>query len=94
MNLAQKLIDILKKDNVLLTGGAGVGKSYLVGEVVSELRKVGKQVVVLGSTGVSAVNVGGQTLHSFLPLASAIILMNSPAMTDTPRQDWLRSKKC
>ncbi len=65
MNLAQKLIDILKKDNVLLTGGAGVGKSYLVGEVVTELRKLGKQVVVLGSTGVSAVNVGGQTLHSF-----------------------------
>ena len=65
MNLAQKLIDILKKDNVLLTGGAGVGKSYLVGEVVTELRKVGKQIVVLGSTGVSAVNVGGQTLHSF-----------------------------
>ncbi len=65
MNLAEKLIDILKKDNVLLTGGAGVGKSYLVGEVVSTLRKVGKQIVVLGSTGVSAVNVGGQTLHSF-----------------------------
>jgi len=65
LNLAQKLIDILKKDNVLLTGGAGVGKSYLVGEVVTELRKVGKQIVVLGSTGVSAVNVGGQTLHSF-----------------------------
>lgn len=44
---SRKLIDILKKDNVLLTGGAGVGKSYLVGEVVSALRKVGKQVVVL-----------------------------------------------
>jgi len=65
LSLAQKIIDILKKDNVLLTGGAGVGKSYLVGELVMELRKVGKQVVVLGSTGVSAVNVGGQTLHSF-----------------------------
>ena len=65
MNLSSKLIDILKQNNVLLTGGAGVGKSYLVGEVVSELRKRGKQVVVLGSTGVSAVNVSGQTLHSF-----------------------------
>ncbi len=65
MNLAHELIDILQKNNALLTGGAGVGKSYLVGEVVSALRKIGKQVVVLGSTGVSAVNVGGQTLHSF-----------------------------
>ena len=65
MNLAHELIDILQKNNVLLTGGAGVGKSYLVGEVVSALRKIAKQVVVLGSTGVSAVNVGGQTLHSF-----------------------------
>ena len=65
MNLSLKLIDILQKNNVLLTGGAGVGKSYLVSEVVSALRKIGKQIVVLGSTGVSAVNVGGQTLHSF-----------------------------
>lgn len=65
MNVAHELIDILQKNNVLLTGGAGVGKSHLVGEVVTALRKIGKQVVVLGSTGVSAVNVGGQTLHSF-----------------------------
>jgi len=65
LSLKEKVIEILKKNNVLLTGGAGVGKSYLVGELVSELRKKGKQVVVLGSTGVSAVNVGGQTLHSF-----------------------------
>ena len=65
LNLAQEVIDLLEKNHVLLTGGAGVGKSYLVGEIVFALRKIGKQVVVLGSTGVSAVNVGGQTLHSF-----------------------------
>ena len=65
LNLVHNVIDILEKNNVLLTGGAGVGKSYLVGEIVTSLRKIGKQVVVLGSTGVSAVNVGGQTLHSF-----------------------------
>ncbi|NCD12015.1 MAG: PIF1 helicase [Epsilonproteobacteria bacterium] len=65
MSLSLKLIEILQTRHVLLTGGAGVGKSYLVGEVVTNLRKIGKQVVVLGSTGVSAVNVGGQTVHSF-----------------------------
>ncbi|MBV5277657.1 MAG: AAA family ATPase [Campylobacteraceae bacterium] len=65
MSLKVKVIEFLKTNNLFLTGGAGVGKSYLVGEIVSELRKVGKQIVVLGSTGVSAVNVGGQTLHSF-----------------------------
>ncbi|MBN1839689.1 MAG: AAA family ATPase [Campylobacterales bacterium] len=65
MSLSLKLIEILQTRHALLTGGAGVGKSYLVGEVVTNLRKIGKQVVVLGSTGVSAVNVGGQTVHSF-----------------------------
>ncbi len=63
--MTQKLIDILDKNNVLLTGGAGVGKSYLVKEVVTTLRLANKQVIVLGSTGVSAVNINGQTLHSF-----------------------------
>lgn len=65
MSLSLKLIEILQTRHVLLTGGAGVGKSYLVGEVVTSLRKIGKQVVILGSTGVSAVNVNGQTVHSF-----------------------------
>lgn len=65
MNLVEKLIKIVNKNNILLTGGAGVGKSYLVKELISTLRTANKQVVVLGSTGVSAVNIGGQTLHSF-----------------------------
>ena len=55
----------LKQDNVFLTGGAGVGKSYITNEIISEYRNAGKQVVALGSTGVSAVNIGGFTIHSF-----------------------------
>jgi len=58
-------LEALKYSNVFLTGGAGVGKSYITTEVISDYRKRGKQVVSLGSTGVSAVNIGGFTVHSF-----------------------------
>ncbi len=59
------VLEALKHNNVFLTGGAGVGKSYITNEVISTYRKEGKQVVSLGSTGVSAVNIGGFTIHSF-----------------------------
>ncbi len=63
--------EALKHSNVFLTGGAGVGKSYLTNEVISAYRKEGKQVVALGSTGVSAVNIGGFTVHSFFAFGIA-----------------------
>ena len=59
------VLEALKHGNVFLTGGAGTGKSYITNEVIRHYRKAGKQVVALGSTGVSAVNIGGFTLHSF-----------------------------
>ena len=59
------ILEALKHSNVFLTGGAGVGKSYITTEVITDYRKRGKQVVSLGSTGVSAVNIGGFTVHSF-----------------------------
>jgi len=59
------VLEALKHSNVFLTGGAGVGKSYITNEVILDYRKRGKQVVSLGSTGVSAVNIGGFTVHSF-----------------------------
>ena len=49
-------------DNLFLTGRAGTGKSTLL----TEFRKnTKKRVAVLAPTGVAAVNVGGQTIHSF-----------------------------
>ena len=60
-----EVLETLKHSNVFLTGGAGVGKSYITNEVISDYRKRGKQVISLGSTGVSAVNIGGFTVHSF-----------------------------
>ncbi len=57
--------EALRHSNVFLTGGAGVGKSYMTNEIISAYRKDDRQVVALGSTGVSAVNIGGFTVHSF-----------------------------
>ena len=65
MNELERLVKLLKTQHVFLTGGGGVGKSYLCNQLISDYRSRAKQVVVLGSTGISAVHVGGQTIHSF-----------------------------
>jgi hypothetical protein len=53
---------------VFLTGGAGVGKSYTTNNIVKHYENKGLTVVKLGSTGIAATNINGQTLHSFLEL--------------------------
>lgn len=63
--LIEQILDILETNNLFLTGGGGVGKSYTTRAIISHYRQNGKNVVVLGSTGISAVNVGGVTIHSF-----------------------------
>jgi ATP-dependent DNA helicase PIF1 len=55
----------LTDNNIFLSGGAGVGKSYLTSKIIDLYKNEGKNVVPLGSTGISAVNIGGYTLHSF-----------------------------
>lgn len=56
----------LAENNVFLTGGAGVGKSHTTNEIIHHYRtQSDTQVVALGSTGVSAINIGGFTVHSF-----------------------------
>lgn len=60
-----KLMEYLKYNNIFLSGGAGVGKSFLMSRLIKEYRKNGKIVIALGSTGISAFNIGGVTLHSF-----------------------------
>ncbi len=63
--MVDKVCNILKDNNLFLTGGAGVGKSHTTLNVAKKLLSEGKNVVSLGSTGVSAVAIGGMTVHSF-----------------------------
>ncbi len=57
---------ISKKDeNVFVTGKAGTGKSTLL-EYIRAMST--KRIVVLAPTGISAINVSGETIHSFFTL--------------------------
>ncbi len=60
----QRALHLLERTrrHVLVTGRAGTGKSTLLRYF---LRRTRKKAVVLAPTGVAAVNVGGQTIHSF-----------------------------
>ncbi|EAK0822856.1 helicase [Campylobacter lari] len=63
--MLSRLENFLRDNNIFLSGGAGVGKSFLTMELIRYYRVQGKIVVVLGSTALSAFNIGGVTLHSF-----------------------------
>ncbi len=71
MDNLQTLMHFLKTDHVFLTGGGGVGKSYLTSKLIKSYKEQKKQIVILGSTGISAVCIGGQTLHSFFAFGIA-----------------------
>ncbi len=59
------------KQNIFLTGGAGVGKTTITKEIIKNFENEHKKVAKLASTGIAATLINGQTLHSFLDLGIA-----------------------
>ncbi len=59
-----KALEVMERGNrhAFITGKAGTGKSTLLDHF---RRTTGKQVAVLAPTGVAALNIQGQTIHSF-----------------------------
>ncbi|MBK5260646.1 MAG: AAA family ATPase [Thermoanaerobaculia bacterium] len=62
-----------KRPIVLITGGAGTGKSTFIRALRERAKE--RNLVVLAPTGVAALNAGGQTIHSFcrLPLKPIVV---------------------
>ena len=78
------LLDLLESNNqsVFITGRAGTGKSTLL-QLFRKTTK--KKVVVLAPTGVAALNVSGQTIHSFFSFAPRLLNSNDIKKTKNPK---------
>ena len=69
LSLTQRIAweKIMDKQNIFVTGPAGSGKSFLIEFIKKNWENIGRGGLlgVTSTTGVSALNVGGSTLHSY-----------------------------
>ena len=65
------ILDLVKEENqaIFVSGKAGTGKSTLIKYLVSKI----KNCAVIAPTTIAAVNVGGQTIHSFFSLPIKVL---------------------
>ncbi len=69
----QKAFDLVANTNtsLFITGRAGTGKTTFVKRIQEEIDR--KNFLVLAPTGIAALNVGGQTIHSFFGFPCSVI---------------------
>lgn len=72
--LQQKAYDlVLSKKNVFITGAGGVGKSLVIKKLKKDLEtKYFTNVAITSTTGISAMIIGGTTLHSHLGIGLGV----------------------
>jgi ATP-dependent DNA helicase PIF1 len=56
---------MLEGHNVLLTGPAGSGKTYVLNDFIRRAKSEGKYVAVTATTGLAATHIGGNTIHAW-----------------------------
>ena len=62
----EQAFKILKSDrSAFITGPAGSGKTHLLKNFISFLKKSGQNVAVTASTGLAATHLNGRTIHSW-----------------------------
>jgi ATP-dependent DNA helicase PIF1 len=65
MNQDQAFHILTMGKNVLLTGAAGSGKTFLVNRFITYCQEHSIAVAVTASTGIAATHIGGMTIHSW-----------------------------
>jgi len=56
---------MLSGENVLLTGAAGSGKTYVLNQFIRAAKDEGKKVTVTATTGLAATHLNGTTIHAW-----------------------------
>ena len=71
--------------NVFISGGGGVGKSYLANRIIEDLEAKGKKVLVTASTGKAALLINGVTCHRAFRIPLKLTWLAEPRITsDSP----------
>jgi ATP-dependent DNA helicase PIF1 len=65
MNQDQAFSILTMGSNVLLTGAAGSGKTYLVNRFIRHCHEHSIDIAITASTGIAATHIGGMTIHSW-----------------------------
>lgn len=88
----QTLLQLIRESNdcIFLTGKAGTGKSTLLRYVHQH---TSKKHVLLASTGIAALNIGGQTIHSFFKLPFRPLAPDDPDLRRNKIFDVFRYSK-
>lgn len=88
----QQVYDLIENTtaSVFMTGKAGTGKSTFLRYITDHTRK---KHVVLAPTGIAAVNVGGQTIHSFFHVPLQPLLPDDPEFSSRRLEKRMRYDK-
>ncbi len=77
----EKVLSLVdKKENVFITGIGGTGKTYLIKQIYEKLKSISTSkydIALTSTTGVSAYNIGGKTIHSWSGLVLPSIIPNN-----------------
>ena len=86
----QKAFDLVANTNTsfFITGKAGTGKTTFIKRIQNEIKK---NFLVLAPTGIAAIAVGGQTMHSFFGFPMQAIGPYTKTMLSSERMSILRA---